>query len=160
MDVTSLILFFAGIAISAAIFALLIFFYPRLVERGPSTEGIAKDVDRALLPLVFYGISAGFRTTERATNDGYPLLEGSDKKGIADSVYDVLPEHVGDIDLEEVKKLITRPRFEQMIQDAYNGFDSFYKENKIHFDQEYETWKQKRRQAVVEAQTGTAPQSK
>lgn len=142
MEITSLIFLFSGIAISAAIFALLIFLYPRLVERKANVEGIQKRVDRALLPLLYFGIAAAYRTTERAVSDGCPPLAGTDKKRVAEGVYDILPRQMGDLEIEVVKNLVTRQQFEQMVQDAFNGFDAFYKENQAHFDQEYDAWKQ------------------
>ncbi|MBI4789362.1 MAG: hypothetical protein HY782_20210 [Chloroflexi bacterium] len=138
MDVNSLIFLFAGIAISSAIFALLIFFYPRLVERE---AGAAEDMERLLLPIAFYGIDAAYRTTECALGDGYPPLSPADKKKIAESVYHALPAKVGDLDASAVRERISPQQFEQIVQDAFKRSEDYYKANEMYFDEQYEAWK-------------------
>lgn len=145
MEMVPLIFLFVGVAVSAAIFALFSYFYPKLAETESNVDTIQKQIERALLPMLYYGIAAAYRTAERAAHDGYRPFTGEDKKAIADGIYDLLPPQVGRLDVNAVKDLISREQFEQMIQDAFNGFDSFYKENQVHFDGEYEVWKQRRR---------------
>ncbi len=145
MEITSLILVLVGVAVSAAIFALFSFVYPRLAEPEPDVNSLEKQIERALLPMLYYGIAAAYRTAERAAHEGYRPFSGTDKKQIADGIYEVLPPVVGNLDVNAIKGLISKEQFAQMIQDAFNGFDSFYKENQVHFDGEYEVWKQRRR---------------
>ena len=141
MDVNSLIFLFTGIAISAAIFASLIYFYPRLVEREASATASDQEIERALLPFAYYGIDAAYRTTECAMSDGYPPLSTAEKKKIAESTYQVLPPKVGDFDVSRVKGLVSTDQFKQMVNDAFNRSDAFYKANEMYFDEQYETWK-------------------
>lgn len=141
MDANSLMFLFAGIAISAAIFALLILYYPRLTERSTGALGAAKEANRGLSPFVFYGILAAYRLGERALREGYPIPPGQDKKKMAGSVYQVLPAKIGDEEVASVKQRISSEQFEQMIQDSFSGFDSFFKDNQSHFDGQLEAWK-------------------
>ncbi len=137
MDANSLIFFFAGISISAAIFAALVFFYPQLADRPK-----AQSADTALLPFLFYGICGAFRTTERAAANGYPLLAGPDKKSVADAVYAVLPAPTGKSAGAIVKDIVSQEQFAQRVQDAFDGFDAFYRDNQDLFDEQYELWQQ------------------
>ncbi len=146
MGMTSLIFLFVGVAVSAGIFALVYYIYPRLTEPESDIDRYESQIERALLPMLFYGVAAAYRTAERAAHEGLRPLSGADKKEIADGIYDVLPPEMGNIDVNAVKSLISREQFNQMIQDTFNGFDCFYKTNQPHFDQAYDAWKKLRRQ--------------
>ncbi len=139
MDANSLMFLFAGIAISAAVFALLILFYPRLTERSTGASGT--EANRALLPFVFYGMLAAYRTGERSLREGYPIPSGQDKKKLAGSVYQVLPAKIDGEEVASVKQHVSPEQFEQMVQDSFSRFDSFFKDNQSHFDGQFETWK-------------------
>lgn len=141
MDANSLMFLFAGIAISAAVFALLILFYPKLTERAAGASGTGKEANRALLPFVFYGILAAYRTGERSLREGYPIPSGKDKKKLAGSVYQVLPAKIEGEEVASVKERVSPEQFEQMVQDSFSGFDSFFKDNQTHFDSQFESWK-------------------
>jgi hypothetical protein len=69
-----------------------------------------------------------------------PIVKGADKKQIANSIYRMLPDKVGDYDLSLVKHLITPERFEQLVQDAFDRFDRFFVEHQTHFDDLFEKW--------------------
>lgn len=167
MDTNSLMFLFIGIAISAAIFALLVFLYPQMTERraqkpaatapaaepaaetpaAAPTEAVApkpaeKTNEQVLLPFLFYGICTAYRTAERAIFDGYPMMWGTDKKKLADSAYDVLPAEVDGRATSALKSEVSKEQFAEMVQRAFGEFDQFCKENQAFFDQQFETWKQ------------------
>jgi len=129
-----------GIALSAGIFALLVWLYPKLraEKQGYPLEA---QIEAALLPIIFEAICAAYRLSEAAVDAGMDRIRGADKKAIADTVYALLPDKVGDFDLSLVKAIITRERFEVLVQDAFDRFDRFYIEHKSHFDEEFEKWK-------------------
>jgi hypothetical protein len=130
----------AGLAISAAAFALLLWLYPRLLTRAQTATGLEKSVEDQLLPVVYWGISAAYRATERSVTAGYGLLSGADKKKIADSIYAILPDQVDGHDLSMIKRLLSPEQLQNLIQAAFDQFDGFYKQNQTHFDQEFQLW--------------------
>ena len=140
MDQNAWIMLFVGIAVSAGLFALGVVLYPKLkTERqGYPLEAA---IEAALLPLVFQGICAAYRMSEQGVDQLHQRIKGADKKQIANSIYRMLPDKVGDYDLGLVKHLITPDRFEQLVQDAFDRFDRFFVEHQTHFDDLFEKWK-------------------
>ena len=59
---------------------------------------------------------------------------------MADSIYSMLPDKIGDHDLTLVKAVVTPERFEQLVQDAFDRFDRFFMEHQTHFDRLFEEW--------------------
>ncbi len=131
---------FIGIALSTGIFALLVILYPKLKteKQGYPLEA---QIEAALLPLMFEGICSAYRLSEQAVDDVGKRIRGVDKKAIADSIYRMLPDQVGDFDLTLVKSIITQERFETLVQDAFDRFDRFFIEHQGHFDELFEKWK-------------------
>lgn len=165
MDTNSLMFLLIGIAISAALFAFLVFFYPQITERRvekaaesaaekpaetpaekPSEEPLQKPAEKTaeqiLRPFLFYGICSAYRTAERAVYDGHPMMWGTDKRKIADSVYDALPAQINGREASAIKSEVSREQFAEMVQRAFDEFDKFCKENQGFFDQQFEAWKQ------------------
>ncbi len=173
MDTNSLMFLLIGIAISAALFAVLVFFYPQITERRvekaaetpaekpaesaagkpaetpaetaaekPMEKPAEKTADEILRPFLFYGICSAYRTAERAIYDGHPMMWGTDKRKIADSVYDALPAQIDGREASAIKSEVSREQFAEMVQRAFDEFDKFCKENQAFFDQQFETWKQ------------------
>lgn len=140
MDQNAWIMLFVGIAVSSGLFALGVVFYPKLKseEQGYPMEAA---IEAALLPIVFEGICAAYRMSEQGVDELHQRIKGADKKKIADSIYRMLPDKVGDYDLSLVKHLITQERFEQLAQDAFDRFDRFFVEHQAHFDELFEQWK-------------------
>jgi hypothetical protein len=129
-----------GIALSSGIFALLVYFYPKLKTERQGYPLEAK-IEAALLPLIFEGICSAYRLSEQAVDELGARIRGLDKKKIADSMYRMLPDRVGDHDLTLVKNIITRERFETLVQDAFDRFDRFYVEHEQHFDELFQAWR-------------------
>ncbi|HET7089935.1 MAG TPA: hypothetical protein VFL17_14960, partial [Anaerolineae bacterium] len=95
----------------------------------------------ALLPIIFEGICTAYRLSERSVDEVRQRIKGADKKKIADSIYSLLPEKVGNFDLSLVKRIVPRERFEQLVQDAFDRFDRFFVEHQARFDELFEKWK-------------------
>jgi hypothetical protein len=86
------------------------------------------------------GISAAFRLSERSVEEAHQRIKGVDKKMIADSIYGMLPDKIGNFDISLVKRVVTQQRFEQLVQDAFDRFDRFFVEHQQHFDDLFEKW--------------------
>ncbi|MDY7040664.1 MAG: hypothetical protein SVX38_07365 [Chloroflexota bacterium] len=129
-----------GIALSSGIFALLVVLYPKLrsEKQGYPLEAI---IEPLLLPLIYEGICAAYRMSEQAVDEGMERIRGVDKKTIADGIYAMLPDRIGDYDIALVKSVVSKERFGELVQDAFNRFDRFYIVHKTHFDEQFERWK-------------------
>ncbi len=138
--VNAAIAILAAIAISFSLFILLVLLYNWLQSKRQGYP-LEAQIEAALLPIIFQGICAAYRLGERAVDEGYERIRGADKKLIADSIYAMLPDRIGNFDLTLVKSVITRERFEQLVQNAFDMFDRFYVEHKAHFDELFEEWK-------------------
>ena len=141
MDQSAWIMFFVGIAVSCGLLALGVVLYPKLKreEQGYPMEAA---IEAALLPLVYEGICSAYRMSEQSMDELRERIKGADKKKIADSIYRMLPDRVGDYDISLVKNLVSEERFERLVQDAFDRFDRFFLEHQGHFDQLFEQWKE------------------
>jgi hypothetical protein len=140
MDQTAWIMLFVGIAVPSALFALGVALYPKLKteEQGYRYEAA---VEAALLPIIFQGICAAYRLSEKGVDELHQRIKGADKKQVADSIYAMLPDQVGDFDLSLVKRVVTQERFQQLVQDAFDRFDRFFVGHQAHFEELFEEWK-------------------
>jgi hypothetical protein len=140
MDQNAWIMLFVGIAVSSGLFALGVVLYPKLKQE---TQGYPLEaaIEAALLPIIYEGICAAYRMSEKSVDEFRQRIKGADKKKIADSIYRMLPDKIGDYDLGLVKYLVTQERFEQLVQDAFDRFDRFFVEHEAHFDELFEKWK-------------------
>jgi hypothetical protein len=140
MDQNAWIMLFVGIAVSSGLFALGVVLYPKLKQE---TQGYPLEaaIEAALLPIIYEGICAAYRMSEKSVDEFRQRIKGADKKKIADSIYRMLPDKIGDYDLGLVKYLVTQERFEQLVQDAFDRFDRFFVEHETHFDELFEKWK-------------------
>ncbi len=136
MTTNELLMLMAGIAISCGVFALLLVIYPRI--RAGSSNVVVASLEAALQPFIFEAIMAAYRLSEKTVDQGYERLKGADKKALADSVYKLLPDRIGDHDITFVKSLVTRERFEVLVQNAFDQFDQFYVVHHAHFDDEFQ----------------------
>ena len=129
-----------GVALSTGIFALLVYLYPKLKTE---TQGypLEAQIEAALLPLVFEAICSAYRMSEQAVDDVGERIRGLDKKKIADSIFRMLPDQIGDFELTLVKNLIPQERFERLVQDAFDRFDRFFIQHQQHFEDLFEAWK-------------------
>ena len=140
MDQNAWIMLFVGIALSAGLFALGVVLYPKL-KREEQGYPLEAAIEAALLPVIFEGICAAYRMSEKGVDELHERIRGADKKKMADSIYRMLPDQVGDYDLSLIKSLVTEERFEQLVQDTFDRFDRFFVQHQGHFDELFEQWK-------------------
>jgi len=140
MDQNAWIMLFVGIGVTSGLFALGVVLYPKLKreEQGYPFEAA---IEAALLPVIFQGVCAAYRLSEKGVDELHQRIRGANKKEIADSIYGMLPEKVGDFDLSLVKRIVSKDRFEQLVQDGFDRFDRFFVEHQTHFDELFEEWK-------------------
>jgi hypothetical protein len=140
MDQNAWIMLFVGIAVSAGLFALGVVLYPKLKreEQGYPMEAA---IEAVLLPIIYEGICAAYRMSEKGVDEFRERIRGADKKKIADSIYHMLPDKVADYDLSLIKFVVSEERFEQLVQVAFDRFDRFFVEHQAHFDELFEKWK-------------------
>ena len=139
MDQQAWIMFFVGLALASSVLALGVIYYPRLKNQKQGYPFEAA-IESALLPLVYDGICAAYRLSERSVDEIHQRIEGADKKKIADTIYSMLPEKIGDFELVLVKRVVTKERFEQLAQDAFDRFNRFFVEHQKHFDELFQKW--------------------
>lgn len=140
MDQNAWIMLFVGIAVSAGLFALGVVLYPKL-KREEQGYPLEAAIEAALLPIIYEGICAAYRMSEKGVDELHQRIKGADKKKVADSIYRMLPDKIGDHDLSLIKYLVPQERFEQLVQDAFDRFDRFFVEHQAHFDELFEQWK-------------------
>ena len=135
MTTNEVLMLLAGIAVSCAVFALVLIIYPRMAASGgPMAQA---SVEAELQPLIYEAVMAAYRLSEKSIDQGHPRLNGAAKKQLADDVYTFLPERVGAHDITFVKSLVSRERFAALVQNAFDRFDRFYLANHAHFDDEF-----------------------
>src|SRR5438270_13913742 len=135
MTTNEVLMLLAGIALSCAVFALVLIIYPRMTASGGSMAHAA--VEAQLQPLIYEAILAAYRLSEKGSDQGHARLNGAAKKQLADDVYTFLPERVGEHDITLVKSLVSQERFAALVQNAFDRFDRFYLANHAHFDEEF-----------------------
>jgi hypothetical protein len=155
MTTNELLLLLVGIALSCGVFAVLLILYPRLVSRPANAVQAA--VEGALQPLIFQAIMASYRLSEKSVDQGYARLHGTDKKQLADDVYRLLPDRLGEFDVTFVKSIVTQDRFRDLVQNVFDQFDRFYLLNHEHFDDEFQAWAKKSAPSVTAAPAAQAP---
>jgi hypothetical protein len=140
MDQNAWVMLFVGIAVSSGVLALGVVLYPKL-KREEQGYPLEAAIEAALLPVIYDGICAAYRMSEKGVDELRQRIKGSDKKKMADSIYRMLPDQVGDYELSLIKFVISQERFEQLVQDAFDRFDRFFVEHQAHFDELFEQWK-------------------
>jgi hypothetical protein len=53
----------------------------------------------------------------------------------------MLPDKIGIFEVVLVKRIVSRERFEQLVQDTFDRSDRFFVEHQKHFDDLFEKWK-------------------
>ena len=124
MDQNAWIMLFVGIALSAGLFALGVVLYPKL-KREEQGYPLEAAIEAALLPVIFEGICAAYRVSEKGVDELHERIRGADKKKMADSIYRMLPDQVGDYDLSLIKNLVSEERYQQLVHNAFDRFARF-----------------------------------
>ncbi len=130
------IISFAGLVVTLASAIKLYEFFKDNVQ-GYQYE---VEIESLLLPYVYRAIASAYRTSEIVARDFGATLEGLDKKAIADAVYDMLPPTIIGVDINFIKKFVSRQDFEHMIQETFDAFTDFYKRNESEFETLIEEW--------------------
>ena len=138
MTSNELLMLLAGIAVSCGVFALLLVVYPRI--RAGSPNLIVASVEAALQPVILQAIMAAYRLSEKTVDQGFARPKGADKKALADSVYRLLPDRIGEYDIAFVKSLVRPERFSVLVQNAFDRFDQFYIIHHGHFDAAFQQY--------------------
>jgi hypothetical protein len=135
-----LVMLLVGVAIASALFALGVVLYPKL-KREKQNYPFEAEIEAALLPLIFNGLCAAYRLSEKGVDEIHCRLRGVDKKNIAKTVYRMLPDKVGTFELTLVRRVVNQERFEALVQNAFDSFDRFFVQHQAHFDDLFEKWK-------------------
>src|SRR5438874_1069875 len=114
MTTNEVLMLLAGIAVSCAVFALVLIIYPRMAPSGgPMAQA---SVEAQLQTMIYEAIMAAYRLSEKSIDQGHTRLNGAAKKQLADDVYTFLPERVGEHDITFVKSVVSRERFAALVQ--------------------------------------------
>jgi hypothetical protein len=124
---------------AAGAVALGAYYYPRLKneKQGYAYEA---EIEALLLPWIFKAIAGAYKLSERASDELGMRIEGLDKKAIADAMYDALPKQIGNVPLGMVKLVISRKRFAQLVQFAFDEFLKFYDSQETYYGHLYDQW--------------------
>lgn len=139
MDQQAWVMFFVGLALAASLVALGVVAYPWL-KRQRQGYPLEAAIEAALLPVIFEGICAAYRLSERSVDELHQRMQGLDKHQIAVSIYGLLPDQVGSFELTLVKRVVTRERFEQLVQNVFDRFDRSFVQYQAHFDEMFQKW--------------------
>ena len=118
---------FAVLLIIAAVAGVYLYKYLKSGVQGyPGEEALEK----ALLPYLYNAIMFAYKASEAAIDASQERLDGIDKKMLADAVYNMLPEflYIGTVavPLNFLKTVVTRERFSELVQLAFDEFMRFY----------------------------------
>jgi hypothetical protein len=103
---------------------------------------LENELEAALLPYLFQAICAAFKASQEIAAAGNEVLDGVSKKAIADAVYDMLPPEIAGFPIGMIKLMVSRARFEELVQAAYDKFDENFHAWQDDLAQEFEKWKQ------------------
>jgi hypothetical protein len=129
-----------GVVIGAGLFLIGIRFFPQLA-RERQNYPYEEQIEAALLPHLFNAIASAYRLSEQAMDDLQTRIRGSDKSEIANRVYELLPDRIGNFDITAIKSRVGPERFSELIQQSFEQFDQFYTQHHARFDDLYEAWK-------------------
>lgn len=125
---------FTGLLIGAVVLILSITGLMLLIKlRFYFINPTFKQVLTAIEPYIYRAIWSAEKVTYKAFTDLQVRLEGEDKKAIANSIYDLLPDVIYfglvPIPIKVIKAIITRDSFQRIVQDTYNNMSQFVEAN-------------------------------
>ena len=120
------------LVLGAGAVALIAWGLPKLrgKEQGYPFEA---EIEALLIPFCYNAICSAFRVSEMAMDEINERLRGIDKKWIADTMYDLLPDEVAGVPVHIVKSVVSRERFRDLVQDVFVRFDYHF----VQFEQRY-----------------------
>ncbi len=129
--------------LTAAGVGLGVWLFPRLA-REKQGYPFEAEVEAALLPVVFQGILAAYRTSERAMDEFATRIQGADKKNLADTIYNLIPDVIvvqgKAVPVGIVKSLVTKERFQEIVQTVFSEFDEQYTAHSERWDRLFDEW--------------------
>jgi hypothetical protein len=99
-------------------------------------------VEDALRNFIYKAILSAYRLSEATLDEIGERLEGADKKAIADSFYRLIPDQIAGFDVSLIKRLVPQERFEELVQQVFDEFYTFYVGATGHLDELFEGWQQ------------------
>ena len=99
-------------------------------------------VEDALRDFIYKAILAAYRLSEATLDEIGERLEGADKKAIADSFYRLISDQIAGFDVSLIKRLVPQERFEELVQQVFDEFYTFYVGATGHLDELFEGWQQ------------------
>jgi len=104
------------------------------------------EIEKVLLPMIYQAICAAYKLSEESAKAGDELLDGVSKAAVVDCICDLLPTSIGGIPLGIIKTLVSRERFAQFVEQAYQNFDANYHAWLEDMDKAFEAWKEANQQ--------------
>ncbi len=101
--------------ITGGLVALFAWAYPKLKNEKQGCY-LEDEIEAALLPIAYQAICAAFKISEASARKGGELLDGLEKKEMANMLYDVLPDSIGGIPVGEIKKLVSKEQFAEFVE--------------------------------------------
>lgn len=121
-----------------------VWLFPKLA-REKQGYPFEAELEAALLPIVFQGILSAYRTSERAMDDLAIRIRGADKKKLADTIYNLIPDVIvvqgRAVPVGIVKSLVTRDRFAELVQGVFDEFDEQYMAHSARWDRLFDEWR-------------------
>ncbi len=125
--------------ITGGLVALLAWAYPKLKNEKQGYY-LEDEIEEALLPIAYQAICAAFKISEASARKGGQLLDGLEKKELANMLYEVLPESIGGVPVGQIKKLVSKEQFAEFVEGAYQDFDERYHSWLGQLDTAFEKW--------------------
>ena len=134
-----------SVMIGAAVVGAGAYVYPVLRNKVQGYP-YEPEVESVLLPMIYQAICAAYKLSEESARAGDELLDGVSKAAVANCLYDLLPATIRGIPVGIIKTLVSRERFAQFVEQAYQNFDANYHLWLEDMDKAFEAWKEANRQ--------------
>ena len=138
MNIQAIQMYAAGLGLGLL---LGVIFYSKLKNEKQGYP-FENELEVALLPYLFQAICAAFKASQEMVAAGNEALDGVSKKAIAEAAYDLLPANIGGIPVGLIKVVVSRERFQELVQAAYDKFDENFHAWQDDLAIEFERWKQ------------------
>lgn len=144
---TELLTVLALIAIGLAVVVGGAYLYP-VLKRKEQGYPLERQIEDAMLPVVYKAILAAYQLSEDGMDDLQTRMTGLDKKQIADYIYSMLPDKIGEWDLRFVKGIISRERFEDLVQEVFDDAQLFISKRRALLDSAFDKWQAEQEEVV------------
>ena len=130
-----LIFIFSAVAL---LIGIALYSWLKKSEQGYAYES---EIEAALLPIIYNSISSAYKVSELAFDELGERLAGADKNALALAAYDMLPPSIGRFPVGLVKGLISREKFADLVQIAFDEFLEFYDDRHEDYVQLWLEWR-------------------